>query len=115
MTPIEALQHDPKAQLAEKHRQKMPWLDHEQLRPGDHIAIEEWAATGYSGNEPGLLKPQYEWYTSYTGLLVSWRRTPSNDGSEFEILTSDGLDVFRVYDCDAHEVRTCLVQRRQLS
>ena len=103
MTPIEALQHDPKAQLAEKHRQKMPWLDHEQLRPGDLISLEEWASR------------YWEWQTLCTGLLVSWQRTPRNDGSEFEILSPDGLDVFRVYDEDAHEVRACLVHRRQLS
>lgn len=98
MTPIEALQHDPKAQLAEKHRQKMPWLDHEELRPGDYITIEEW--------DQRICK----WHASYSGLLVSWWRTPSNVGSEFKILTSDGLDFFRIYDEDAHEARTRLVQ-----
>ena len=40
MTPIEALQQDPEAQLAERHRQESPWLDHEQLRPGDLVSFQ---------------------------------------------------------------------------
>ena len=111
MTPIEALQKDPEAQLAERHRQETPWLDHEQLRPGDLVSFERWAAS--SNGEPGIL--QFDWFALHTGLLISWQRAPSNRSSEFRVLLPDGLSTLRLYDSEADRMRARLVQGRQLS
>lgn len=111
VTPIEALQYDPEAQLAERHRQETPWLDHMELRPGDLVSFERWTVS--SGGEPGIL--QFNWFALHTGLLVSWQRTPSNRTSEFRVLLPDGLSTLQLYDSEADRMRARLLQRRQLS
>ncbi len=110
MTPIEALQQDPEAQLAERHRQESPWLDHEQLRPGDLVSFERWAAS--SNGEPGIL--QFDWFALHTGLLVSWQRATRRRASVFRVLLPDGLSTLRLYDSEADRMRARLVQGRQL-
>lgn len=111
MTPVEALSHDPEAQRLERNRQETPWFDHEQLRPGDLIAFERWAASDIG--EPGML--QFYWHALHTGLLVRWRRTPSNRASEFELLLGDQVTQLRVYDSEADKIRVSRLQKRQLT
>ena len=111
MKPIEALSQDPEAQRLERNRQEFPWLDHEQLRPGDLISFERWTAS--ASGEPGILR--FDWFALHTGLLVSWQRTPSNKASEFRVLLSDGMSNLRLYDSEADRMRARLVQKRQLS